>query len=135
MEALTKKQKQDLVMQYFEKSNYTAYTISQNTNLTEAGVRKIVNGSAKNPHENTLNELIRFFEKENKAKSIYKEEPPNVQKDSNYNLNDCLFQNQKLTTIIEALIQEKIEINLELKQTLIELGHCEKLLEENNIDF
>jgi predicted transcriptional regulator len=44
--------------------NISATTISKNTKLTEAGIQRILKGVSKNPQEDSLNQIIQFFEKE-----------------------------------------------------------------------
>jgi hypothetical protein len=60
---LSKKEKLDFVLKTQKELNITANTISKNTKLTEAGIQRIINGTSKNPQENSLNEIILFFEK------------------------------------------------------------------------
>lgn len=59
---LSKKEKLNFILEKVSEMNLSAYTISQNTTLTEAGVARILKGLAKNPHENSLNAIIEFLE-------------------------------------------------------------------------
>lgn len=60
---LTKEQKLKFILEEVEKLGVSAYEISKNTNLTDAGVGRILNGTVKNPHENSLNAIIDYLEK------------------------------------------------------------------------
>ena len=60
---LTKKEKLNFILEKIEELGFSAYEISKDTNLTEAGIARILKGVAKNPHETSLNEIILFLEK------------------------------------------------------------------------
>ena len=59
---LTKEQKLKFIIEKVAEMNISAYEISKKTNLTAAGIGKILNNSIKNPHENSLNTIIEFLE-------------------------------------------------------------------------
>ena len=58
---LTKKEKLNFVLEKIQELGLSAYEISNNTKMTEAGVARIIKGVAKSPHESSLNELISFL--------------------------------------------------------------------------
>ena len=57
-----KKQKLFYIIDFVETLGLSAYHLSRNTNLTEAGILRILNGTVKNPHESTLNEIISYLD-------------------------------------------------------------------------
>lgn len=62
MYGLTKKEKLDFILKQIEKLELTSYDIGKKTNLSISGIEKIINGTSKNPHEETLNKIINFLE-------------------------------------------------------------------------
>jgi hypothetical protein len=104
---LNKKEKLDFVLKNQKELKISANTISKNTKLTEAGIQRILNGTSKNPQENSLNEIIAFFEKrilgidDNKI-----EEPAAVYTDPNLDLTkyvNCIERESKLLKEIHKL--------------------------------
>jgi len=104
---LNKQEKLNFVLKNQKELKISANTISKNTKLTEAGIQRILNGTSKNPQENSLNEIIEFFEKrilgsdENKI-----EEPPAVYTDPNLDLTkyvNCIERESKLLKEIHKL--------------------------------
>ena len=61
MNYLTKQEKLKIILKKIKELNISAYEIAKNTSLTEAGIGKILNGSVKNPHENTLNSILEYL--------------------------------------------------------------------------
>ncbi len=57
-----KKQKLDYILDFVNALDLSAYHLSRNTNLTETGILRILNGTVKNPHESTLNEIISYLD-------------------------------------------------------------------------
>lgn len=59
------------ILEIIDKENITAYKIAQETDLTEVGINKIINGDSKNPRKNTLQRLsdylLSYVNKSNKA--------------------------------------------------------------------
>jgi ABC-type uncharacterized transport system ATPase subunit len=122
MRNLTKKDKLDFILKTYKEFNITATNISKNTKLTEAGVQRILNGTSKNPQENSLNEIITFFERKLLASQEKKEidrveEPATVYK--------------KLEVDIKKYI-DCIETGSKLR---IEITKLQALLRKNNIPF
>lgn len=121
MYGLTKEEKRIFILEQVEKHGISAYEISKNTNLTDAGVGRILNGSVKNPHENTLNTIINYLEskalkgelKENIHIIREPQEQYGIEKQTN-ELLDCLKERNKLTT---------------------EIFKLQSLLRKNNIEF
>ena len=110
MYGLSKEEKLNFILQEVEKNNISAYEISRNTNLTDAGVGRILNKTVKNPHENTLNAIIEFlFKKVKKGELKTLSNMVNEPKEDIYNehnledLRDCLSENNKLTREIIKL--------------------------------
>lgn len=123
MNYLTKQEKLKIILEKIKELNISAYEIAKNTSLTEAGIGKILNGSVKNPHENTLNSILQY-------------------------LNDSKFKDnfEEIIHIIEEPkqknIKSKIEAIEELKNCLEERNRLTKeiiklqiLLNKNNIPF
>lgn len=113
MYGLSKEEKLKFILKTYKELNISANTISKNTKLTEAGIQRILNGTSKNPQENSLNEIILFFEKKvlgseigkntevNEPKEIYSKEL--IEKINNNPLITCLNENNKLTREIITL--------------------------------
>lgn len=59
---LSKQQKLEYIKTIVYDFSISAYNIASNTNLTEAGIARILKGIAKNPHESSLNEIISYFD-------------------------------------------------------------------------
>ena len=58
---LTKQEKIEKIISHVKKSGISAYAISKNTKLTEAGIGKILNKSSKNPRDLTVDALFRYL--------------------------------------------------------------------------
>jgi|GEM_PF-2862792 len=58
---LSKQEKLKIIKDKIKELNISAYEIAKNTSLTEAGIGKLINGTVKNPHENTLNSIIEYL--------------------------------------------------------------------------
>ena len=123
MNYLTKQEKLKIILKKIKELNISAYEIAKNTSLTEAGIGKILNGSVKNPHENTLNSILEYLNnskfKENFEEIIHIIEEPK-----------------------QKNIKSKIEAIEELKNCLEERNRLTKeiiklqiLLSKNNIPF
>lgn len=110
MYGLTKKEKLSFILEETKKNEISAYEIAKKTNLTEAGVSRILNGIVKNPHENSLNTIIEYLElKATKGDlkekiHIINEPQQDYGKENNLTgLRDCLAENNKLTREIIKL--------------------------------
>ncbi|RTY90657.1 hypothetical protein EKM01_09440 [Flavobacterium sp. RSP46] len=58
---ISKQQKLEYIKTTVYDFSISAYNIASNTNLTEAGIARILKGIAKNPHESSLNEIISYI--------------------------------------------------------------------------
>lgn len=123
MNHLTKQEKLKIILEKIKELNVSAYEIAKNTSLTEAGIGKILNGTVKNPHDNTLNSILHYL--------------------NNSKFNDNF---EEIIHIIEEPkqknIKSKIEEIEELKNCLEERNKLTKeiiklqiLLSKNNIPF
>jgi transcriptional regulator with XRE-family HTH domain len=59
---LTRKEKRDFILKKIKELELTAYDIGKKTKLSVSGVEKIINGTVKNPQEETLNKILIFLE-------------------------------------------------------------------------
>jgi len=104
---LTKKEKLDFIKQQIENLNISAYTIAKKTNLTEAGIGKILNGTIKNPHESTIDTLLLYLEDKVLGSEINKvEEHPPIYEKSDFDIKkyiSCMETENKLTKEIHRL--------------------------------
>ena len=123
MNYLTKQEKLRIILDKIKELNVSAYEIAKNTSLTEAGIGKILNGSVKNPHENTLNSILNYLN-ESKFKDNFEEIIHIIEEPKQKN------------------IKTKIEVIEELKNCLEERNRLTKeiiklqiLLSKNNIPF
>lgn len=87
----------------------SAYHLSRNTNLTETGILRILNGTVKNPHESTLNEILSYLD------SILDTTTPQVIIPSIDNKEECNIEIENKTES-SSEIQEQIN---ELKKIIV----------------
>lgn len=119
---LNKKEKLEFVLQKIQELGISAYEISNNSKITEAGVSRIIKGIAKNPHESSIDIILEYLEKRNKTSENNKveEDPPIYEAENkNYNFEGnplviCLHEKNKLTR---------------------EVIYLQGLLRKNNINF
>ncbi|KQS45942.1 hypothetical protein ASG38_15140 [Flavobacterium sp. Leaf359] len=62
MKDLTREEKLVSILQFVHEFNITAYEISKNTDLTAAGISRIINGKIKNPLNSTVNTIYDFIQ-------------------------------------------------------------------------
>lgn len=120
MYGLSKKQKLNFILEKVEELQLSAYEISKGTTLTEAGISRIIRKIAKNPHENSLNQILEFLEKKVLGSEIGKKTEVNeptetyskelLEKINNNPLIICLNENSKLTLEI-ILLQNLLRKN------------------------
>lgn len=112
MNYLTKQERLKIIKDKIKELNISAYEIAKNTSLTEAGIGKILNGTVKNPHENTLNSIIEYLNKskfnDNYNEIIHIIEEPKQKNIKSKNeaieeLKNCLEERNKLTKEIIKL--------------------------------
>lgn len=124
---LSKKEKLEFVLEKCKELSISAYEIAKNTSLTEAGIIRILNGTSKNPHENTLNSIILFLEKKvlgnNVSENIHIiEEEKEVYSKTNRTddyikcLEERNILNQKITKLKLLLIRHNIEFESVLNE-------------------
>ena len=118
MNDLTKEEKLKFILEKVEELGFTAYEISKEINLTEAGVSRILKGIAKNPHETSLNEIILFLEKKVTVTEIGKVSEPNSEYETAK--ND---------------LKAAIECQKEVNKLTVEIIKLHGLLRKNNIPF
>ncbi|MNY04886.1 hypothetical protein D3C86_1375890 [compost metagenome] len=119
MYELTKKQKLDFILKKIEELELTSYDIGKKTNLSISGIEKIINGTSKNPHEETLNKILGFLENKVIGTNIgnnneVNEPPPVYSRDTmeevkNNPLVIALTENNRLTReiiILQSLLRE-----------------------------
>ena len=123
MNYLTKQEKLKIILEKIKQLNISAYEIAKNTSLTEAGIGKILNGSVKNPHENTLDSILKYLNE-----SKFKDNPDEI---------IHIIEEPK-----QKNIRSKIEAIEELKNCLEERNRLTKeiiklqiLLNKHNIPF
>lgn len=123
MNNLSKKEKLEKVLEKVSEFGFSAYEISKEVNLTEAGIARILKGIAKNPHENSINEILLFLEKKvlgsqigklEEEKPIYAPEPSSFDIEKN-RLVICLTENNDLTREIMKLQGLLRKNNIEFK--------------------
>lgn len=119
---LNKKEKLEFIKQQIEKRGISAYTISKNTNLTEAGVGKILNGSVKNPHESSIDTIFLYIEKINTGSDISSESNKTEEPNSAY--NKSAIDSEGFKNCLQ-------EVNTLTREIIILQG----LLRKNNIEF
>lgn len=63
MSQLTTTEKLKTIIKICEANNITAYEIGKNTNLTQAGVQRILNGEVKKPRTETVDTIYKYLVK------------------------------------------------------------------------
>lgn len=122
MYELSKKQKLDFVLKKIQELGLSAYEISNNTKMTEAGVARIIKGVAKSPHESSLNELISFLLNRTTGTNL----------DNNSHLiNDVKTNSDTINLEREGFTNCLQEVNKLTKAVITLQG----LLRKNNIEF
>lgn len=124
---LSKKEKLEFVLEKCKELSISAYEIAKNTNLTEAGIIRILNGTSKNPHENTLDSIILYLEKKvigkNNSENIHilaEEKTEYNQTDYSKELINCLEEKNRLTKELVKLQILLTKNNIEFKNILEE---------------
>lgn len=115
---LTKEEKLKFILEKVEELGFTAYEISKEINLTEAGVSRILKGIAKNPHETSLNEIILFLEKKVTGTEIGKVSEPNSEYET-----------------AKSDLKAAVECQKEVNKLTLEIIKLHGLLRKNNIPF
>ncbi|MFH6966448.1 hypothetical protein [Flavobacterium sp. FlaQc-28] len=107
-------------MEKVKELELSAYEISKGTTLTEAGIARIIKKVAKNPHENSLNQILEFLESKVLGTNIDKEneDPEEVH---NSNSGNDLMKYAKCLEYSNKLIREIVRL--------------QGLLRDNNIEF
>lgn len=118
---LSKKEKLQFVLEKCKELSISAYEIAKNTKLTEAGIIRILNGTSKNPHENTLDSIILYLEKKVLGK--------------NNNENIHILQEEKTEYNHTNYSKELINCLEEKNRLTKELVKLQILLTKNNIEF
>lgn len=73
----------EIIVKTIKDRGYTAYKIAENTNLTEVGINKILNGTSKNPRKSTLEILHNYlFAQEENLQNNYVEDAKSDYKNS-----------------------------------------------------
>lgn len=124
---LSKKEKLEFVLEKCKELSISAYEIAKNTNLTEAGIIRILNGTSKNPHQNTLDSIILFLEKKVLGKNVGENIHIIEEEKTEYNKTDyskefinCLEERNRLTKEVIKLQILLTKNNIEFKNILEE---------------
>lgn len=120
---MTKKEKLKFVLEKTKEMQISAYDIAKNTTLTEAGVGRILNGTSKNPQENSLNSIITYLETK--------------QVSQNYTHNNSHFEepNAKYTNKPENDLRELLACRESSQKLLMEVMRLQSILRKSKIDF
>lgn len=111
---LSKEGKLKYIIETAKKMDISGYEIAKNSELTESGVNRILNGSTKNPHINTVNSIYNYVLKKMVTTA------PGKHEEIEYNLSEeTKTLNEPPSKISKAIDSTE---NLELKYR--------KLLEE-----
>lgn len=117
---LTRKEKKEIILKKVAEFEITAYEISKKTGLNVGGIEKILNGTVKNPHENTLNSILEYLEKyllgRKEGSIIHTIAEPKTEyntQEVSKRLIDCLEETielrKELSRLKMVLIKNKIE--------------------------
>lgn len=126
MYGLTKLQKLKFILETLAENKISAYEISKNTKLTEAGVSRIIRKVAKNPHESSLDQILEFLIDKNLAKELI-----SYQKDQVSEKEEIYSK-----AIMKEVNNNPLVICLNEKNVLtMEVLKLQNLLRKNNIPF
>jgi transcriptional regulator with XRE-family HTH domain len=107
MRGLSKKEKLEFILEKVSELGFSAYEISKEIKLTEAGVSRILKGIAKKPHETSLDEILLFLERKVLGIDIDKVAEPEAEyKKTNIDINkyiECIETENKLRKEIQRL--------------------------------
>lgn len=124
MKYLNKTKKLDFILKSIKKHSITAYEISHSTNLTETGVRRIINGETKRPHINSINGIYDYIIKTyHSYNANINEAHMDVVADENELLRNSLLEHKdeikgNFSNLIETLVKKIIA-----KETGIKFEH------------
>lgn len=110
MKHLNPKEKLEFILEISKKNDVKAYEIEKNTELTEAGIRRILDGTTKRPHINTINSIYNFL-LENYTE--HAEPKMDVVENGNDKLRDALLEHKdeikgNFTNLMETIIKKVI---------------------------
>lgn len=130
MYGLTKKEKLEFVLKTIDEKGYSAYDIAKNTYMTIAGVQRILDGSSKNPQENSLDAIMKFLIEKQTGSEYNVKQTVNQVNDSaeiEYDIN-YEKENRLLTKQAMKYMQEAMDL-------LIENVKLKRILDKNNIEY
>lgn len=120
---LTKEEKLNFILKNQKELKISANTISKNTDLTEAGVQRILKGISKNPQEKSLNKIVEYIISLTTGSNLHKEATQEAEADY-----------IKIPNTNE-LQQEIINCFKEIKELTKENTKLKDLLDQNNINY
>jgi len=93
----------DNIVKLVEKHNISAYSISKNTGISEAGIGKILNKKVKRPHKTTLETILNYLSKlEGNITTT------NANSNRDNEINNCISEKKEL---LERLKQSQKQID------------------------
>jgi len=125
MYGLTKKEKLKFILEKVSELEVSAYDIAKNTTLTESGVLRILNGTSKNPQENSLNAIILYLESKVLGSNLKGNNTQNLVAEPKQNYKS---ENENYMLKFSACLEEKIEL-------MKKVEFLKSVLRENNINF
>lgn len=123
---LTKKEKLEFILEKVKELNFSAYEISKEIKLTEAGVSRILKGVAKNPHETSLDEIILFLERKVLGSKLSTKKNKVEEPEENY-LSQATMEELEKNPLVKCL-NEQIKLTAEITR-------LKDILLKNNIKF
>ena len=126
MYGLTKKQKLKFVLQKIEELEISSYEIGKKTGLSVAGLDKLINGSVKNPHEKTLNEIINFLESKALGTNLNTNNTQNLVSEP---------ERENLTKESSNYMKELLDCRNEVSDLFKKVMYLQNLLRKHNIEF
>ena len=127
MSILNKKQKLEYIISEVQKIGISVYELAKATEISQAGLGRLLKNQVKNPHETTLNTLIKYLE----SKKIVINNFENLVNDP---MDEYLTLN-KPTTELEKALMENVQILTNNIKLLVENQKLKNILEKNNIKY
>ena len=138
MTTLTKQKKLDFIRELVETESITAYTIAKNTNITESGVQRLLNGSTKNPHINTVNGIYKYLSELGTVNVVTLEQTEREQMEMSLRdqygvINESMFN--LMESLVKKIVASETKPQIDnLNEMVLDLFKNQLALDKKNIE-